>query len=163
MLNSLEFYKAGTEVKINCPYLIADLKDCTGTIMEGFSISRNGEMIHYYVINIPSTNDTVVLEPKYFIMKPEISTAQRIILLGLRNLGYEYIAKDKCGNIHAFIDYPIKCDKCRIISKNNKWNDATYLASSQTTDTMLNKYLGDLCNWEDEKPTSIDWLLNETE
>ena len=162
MLNSLEFYKAGTKVKINCPYLIADLKDCTGTIMESFSISRNDEMIHYYVINIPSTNDTVVLEPTYITVKPEISTAQRIILLGLRNLEYEYIAKDKCGNIHAFIDYPIKRDNYPIISKNNKWY-ATSLATTPRTETMLNKYLGDLCNWEDEEPTSINWLLNETE
>ena len=158
MINSLEFYKAGTEVKINCPYLIADLKDCTGTIMKSFSISRNDEMINYYIINIPSIKDTVVLESTYIIVKPEINTAQRIILLGLRNLGYEYIAKDKCGSIHAFIDCPIKSDNCPIISKNNKWN-----ATTPRTETMLNEYLSDLCNWEDEKPTSIAWLLNETE
>ena len=161
MINSLEFYKAGTEVKINCPYLITDLKDCTGTIMESFSISRNDEMINYYIINIPSIKDTVVLESTYIIVKPEINTAQRIILLGLRNLGYEYIAKDKCGSIHAFIDCPIKRDNYPIISKNNKWY-ATSLATTPRTETMLNKYLGDLCNWEDEEPTSIDWLLDET-
>ena len=49
MLNSLEFYKAGTEVKINCPYLIADMKDCTGTIMKSFSISRNDQMINLFI------------------------------------------------------------------------------------------------------------------
>lgn len=59
MLNSLEPYKAGTKVKINCPYLINDLKDCTGTIMKSFPISRNDEMINYYIINIPSIKDTV--------------------------------------------------------------------------------------------------------
>ena len=52
MLNSLEFYKAGMKVKINCPYLITDLKDCTGTIMESFSISRNDEMINYYTVSM---------------------------------------------------------------------------------------------------------------
>lgn len=130
--------------------------------MESFSISRNDEMINYYIIDIPSIKDTVVLESTYITLKSEISTAQRIILVGLRNLGYEYIAKDKCGNINAFIDCPIKCDNC-IISKNNKWDSAISLATTPRTETMLNKYLGDLCNWEDEEPTSIDWLLNETE
>ena len=59
---------------------------------------------------------------------------------------------------HTRIYYcPIKCDNCPIISKNNKWN-----ATTPRTETMLNEYLSDLCNWEDEKPTSIDWLLDET-
>lgn len=154
MVNSLGFYEVGTKVEINCPYLNDNLKDCIGTVVEYFSVPRDGEMIHYYIINIPSIKDTVVLESTYITVyitvKPEISTAQRIILLGLRNLGYEYIAKDKCGNIHALMNCPIKCD-------------ITSLATAPRTETMLNKYLGDLCNWEDEKPTSIDWLLDETE
>lgn len=115
MVNSLGFYEVGTKVEINCPYLNDNLKDCIGTVVEYFSVPRDDEMIHCYIIYIPKIKDNVIVNQKYLTAKPDINVEGNIILTGLYELGYRYIAMDEDYNISAFNYAPVK-------SINGKWD-----------------------------------------
>lgn len=93
MLNSLGFYEVNTKVKINCPYLNDNLKDCIGTVVEYFSVPRDDEMIHCYIIYIPKIKDNVIVNQKYLTAKPDINVEGNIILTGLYELGYRDILR----------------------------------------------------------------------
>lgn len=158
MLNSLGFYEVGTKVKINCPYLEDNLKDCLCTVIENIFISRNGEKIHYDIVDIPDINNNIVVEQKYLTAKPDINTEENIILTGLYNLGYRYIAMDENYDISAFNYAPSK-------SINDEWD--VYCVDRHnmkvTSVPMLNNYLSSLCKCEDKTATSIAWLLGKPE
>ena len=158
MLNSLEFYEVNTKVKINCPYLNDNLKDCTGTVVESYSTPRDGEMIHYYTIYIPKIKNNVVVEQKYLTAKPDINVEGNIILTGLYELGYRYIAMDEDYNISAFNYAPVK-------SINGKWDVCCVGRTNVKVSTapILNNYLLYLCSSSDDNPTSIAWLLDKPE
>ncbi len=158
MLNGLGFYEVDTKVKINCPYLNDNLKDCTGIVVEYSCIPRDGEMIHCYIIYIPKIKNDVVIEEKYLTAKPDINVEENVILTGLYELGYRYIAMDKDYSISAFNYAPAK-------SMNGKW-DVCCVGRPNVkvaTSSMLKEYLSYLCNSTDEEPTSIARLLDKTE
>lgn len=158
MLNSLGFYEVDTKVKINCPYLNDNLKDCTGTVVEYSCIPRDGEMIHCYIIYIPKIKNDVVIEEKYLTAKPDINVEENVILTGLYELGYRYIAMNKDFSISAFIYAPVK-------SINGEW--VVYCVDRPdvkiTTVPMFDNYLLHLCSSSDDNPTSIAWLLDKPE
>lgn len=159
MINGLGFYEVDTKVKINCPYLNDNLKDCIGTVVESFSVPRDGEMIHYYTIYIAKIKDNVVVEQKYLTAKPDINVEENIILTGLYELGYRYIAMDNDYSISAFNYAPDK-------STNGKWDVCCVgrlLDVKVATPSMLHKYLLYLCSSSDTNPTSIAWLLDKPE
>lgn len=158
MVNSLGFYEVGTKVEINCPYLNDNLKDCIGTVVEYFSVPRDGKMIHYYIIYIAKIKDSVVVEQKYLTVKPDINVEENVILTGLYELGYRYIVMNKYYNISAFNYAPVK-------SINGEWVVccSNELDVKITTVPMFDKYLLHLCSSSDTNPTSIAWLLDKPE
>lgn len=156
MINSLGFYEVDTKVEINCPYLNDNLKNCTGTVVEYFSVPRDGEMIHCYIIYIPKIKDNVVIEQKYLTAKSDINVEENVILTGLYELGYRYIAMNKDYSISAFNYAPAK-------SINGKWVVCCMkeLDVKIITVPMFDKYLLHLCSSSDTNPTSIAWLLDK--
>lgn len=66
-------------------------------------------------------------------------------LLRLNHLGYEFVAKDKDGRSYAFWDLP---EKHGAYWESNEAHQAARLTEDY-----------DMLDWEDDKPTSIAWLL----
>ena len=82
--------------------------------------------------------------------KPRITDEQKTVLEGLYLLGYRYLA---CDCIHnALMAYNTRPYKLEAI-----W----YGERHQIRVNNITKILENLCSWEDEKPTSIEWLLGK--
>jgi hypothetical protein len=85
--------------------------------------------------------------------EPKITDEQRTVLEGLSLLGYRYLACNKDNHLYAYSTHPWK-DKTY---RDDVWFSGTNSMYIRTiTDVISN-----LCSWEDEKPTSIEWLLGK--
>lgn len=80
-----------------------------------------------------------------------ITDEQRTVLEGLYLLGYRYLACDESNHLYAYNIRPWK-DK----------TDAIWFSDEYSTHIhAITNVMNNLCFWEDEKPTSIEWLLGK--
>lgn len=106
-------------------------------------------------VDEPTVRGTIVGDITNKSSKPILTAKQQTILTGLLTLGYKYIARDGDNDLFAY-DRPPYRDK-----------DYGCFWSSQYPRIDLNHInsarhvLDNLCSWEDEKPTSIEWLLGK--
>lgn len=102
-------------------------------------------------VDEPTVRGTIVGDMINKSSKSRITDEQKTVLEGLYLLGYRYLACDKDGAIYAFINCPEK------FSRN--WDDAIGYITIKVN--KYNDIMNGICSWEDEKPTSIAWLLGE--
>lgn len=99
----------------------------------------------------PTVRGTIVGDVVNKPSEPKITDEQRTVLEALHLLGYRYLACDKGNHLYAYSTRPWK-DKGNTI-----WYSYEYsMHIHKITDVISN-----LCSWEDEKPTSIEWLLDK--
>lgn len=102
------------------------------------------------VINEPIVKGTIVGDMAHKPSGSKITNEQRTVLEGLYLLGYRYLA---CNSIRdALVAYDTRPYKIETI-----W----YGEKHQINVNSITKVLNGLCSWEDEKPTSIEWLLGK--
>lgn len=88
--------------------------------------------------------------PNYLTKIPKITSKQRTVLEALHLLGYRYLACDCIHNaLKAYNTRPYKLEAI--------W----YSETPKIRVNSITKMLENLCSWEDEKPTSIEWLLGK--
>lgn len=98
----------------------------------------------------PTVRGTIVGDMANKSSEPKITDEQRTVLEGLYLLGYRYLA---CNCIHnVLMAYNTRPCKLEAI-----WYGEMY----QIRVNSITKMLDNLCSWEDEKPTSIEWLLGK--
>lgn len=98
----------------------------------------------------PTVRGTIVGDMANKSSEPKITDEQRTVLEGLYLLGYRYLA---CNCIHnVLMAYNTRPYKLEAI-----WYGEMY----QIRVNSITKMLDNLCSWEDEKPTSIEWLLGK--
>lgn len=83
---------------------------------------------------------------------PKITDEQRTVLEGLYLLGYRYLTCDAIRNT-------LVAHEMRPCKEEAIW----YSEKHQISVNNIIKVLNGLCSWEDEKPTSIEWLLGKTD
>lgn len=99
----------------------------------------------------PTVKGTIVGDMTNKSNESRITDEQRTVLEGLCLLGYRYLACDKGNYLYAYNTRPWK-DKTAAI-----WYSYEYsMHIHKITDVIIS-----LCSWEDEKPTSIEWLLGK--
>lgn len=98
----------------------------------------------------PTIKGTIVGDMVNKSCKPRITNEQRTVLEGLYLLGYRYLACDDIRD--ALVAYDTRPCKEEAI-----W----YGGIHQICVNSITKVLNNLCSWEDEKPTSIAWLLGK--
>lgn len=99
----------------------------------------------------PTVRGTIVGDVVNKPSEPKITDEQRTVLEGLYLLGYRYLACNESNHLYAYNIRPRK-DKTYAI-----WFSYEYSTHiHKITDVISN-----LCSWEDEKPTSIEWLLGK--
>lgn len=98
----------------------------------------------------PTVRGTIVGDMANKSSEPKITDEQRTILEGLYLLGYRYLACDDIRN--ALVAYETRPCKAEAI-----WYGGIHSISVNN----ITKVLSNLCSWEDEKPTSIEWLLGK--
>jgi|GEM_PF-678847 len=98
----------------------------------------------------PTVRGTIVGDMANKSSEPKITDEQRTILEGLYLLGYRYLACDDIRN--ALVAYETRPCKAEVI-----WYGGIHSISVNN----ITKVLSNLCSWEDEKPTSIEWLLGK--
>lgn len=89
------------------------------------------------------------------LLKPILTVEQQMVLMGLLILGYKYIARDKDNALFAYDRPP-----CRDKSSKGFWNGQYFMIDLNHINSTIH-VLDNLCSWEDEKPTSIEWLLGK--
>lgn len=98
----------------------------------------------------PTVRGTIIGDITNKSNKPKITDEQRTVLEGLYLLGYRYLAR---GGVHntlmAHSTLPCKLE--------TTW----YGEMPKIRVNSITKMLDNLCSWEDEKPTSIEWLLGK--
>lgn len=129
-------FKIGDRVKI---------VDFTGTII-GVKFEDNSIKYHVKI-----DNGRIYTWVSQSSLKLRITDTQRTVLEGLYLLGCRYLACDKNNYLYAYSTRPEK-DEINTMWDSYEWSIPIYA----TTDIMIN-----LCSWEDEKPTSIEWLLGK--
>lgn len=98
----------------------------------------------------PTVRGTIVGDMANKSSKPKITDEQRTVLEGLYLLGYRYLACDDVRNaLVAYDTHPCKAEAI--------WYGGIHSISVNN----ITKVLNNLCSWEDEKPTSIEWLLGK--
>lgn len=98
----------------------------------------------------PTVRGTIVGDVVNKPSEPKITDEQRTVLEALHLLGYRYLA---CNCIHnALKAYNTRPYKLEAI-----W----YSETPKIRVNSITKMLENLCSWEDEKPTSIEWLLGK--
>lgn len=105
----------------------------------------------------PTVKGTIVGDVINKPSEPKITDEQRTVLEGLYLLGYRYLACDKnlsiSDSLWVYTTIPYKNDL-------EKWD--SYDGNSLCVDNIISpNILNNLCSWEDEKPTSIEWLLGK--
>ncbi len=105
----------------------------------------------------PTVKGTIVGDITNKSSEPKITDEQRTVLEGLYLLGYRYLACDKnlsiSDSLWVYTTIPYKNDL-------EKWD--SYDGNSLCVDNIISpNILNNLCSWEDEKPTSIEWLLGK--
>lgn len=105
----------------------------------------------------PTVKGTIVGDVVNKPSEPKITDEQRTVLEGLYLLGYRYLACDKnlsiSDSLWVYTTIPYKNDL-------EKWD--SYDGNSLCVDNIISpNILNNLCSWEDEKPTSIEWLLGK--
>lgn len=105
----------------------------------------------------PTVRGTIIGDMTNKPSKPRITDKQRTVLEGLYLLGYRYLACDKnlsiSDSLWVYTTIPYKNDL-------EKWD--SYDGNSLCVDNIISpNILNNLCSWEDEKPTSIEWLLGK--
>lgn len=105
----------------------------------------------------PTIRGTIVGDITNKSNKPKITDEQRTVLEGLYLLGYRYLACDKnlsiSDSLWVYTTIPYKNDL-------EKWD--SHYGNSLCVDNIISpNILNNLCSWEDEKPTSIEWLLGK--
>lgn len=105
----------------------------------------------------PTVRGTIVGDMANKSSEPKITDEQRTVLEGLYLLGYRYLACDKnlsiSDSLWVYTTIPYKNDL-------EKWD--SYDGNSLCVDNIISpNILNNLCSWEDEKPTSIEWLLGK--
>lgn len=105
----------------------------------------------------PTVRGTIVGDMANKSSKPKITDEQKTILEGLYLLGYRYLACDKnlsiSDSLWVYTTIPYKNDL-------EKWD--SHDGNSLCVDNIISpNILNNLCSWEDEKPTSIEWLLGK--
>lgn len=98
----------------------------------------------------PTVRGTIVGDMANKSSKPKITDEQRTVLEGLYLLGYRYLACDDIRN--ALVAYETRPCKAEAI-----WYGGIHSISVNN----ITKVLNNLCSWEDEEPTSIEWLLGK--
>lgn len=108
-------------------------------------------------IDEPTVKGTIVGDMVNKSCKPKITDEQKTVLEGLYLLGYRYLACDKnvsiSDSLWVYTTIPYK-------NNFEKWDsyDGNYLC----VDNIISQnIINNLCSWEDEKPTSIAWLLGK--
>lgn len=145
-------FKVGDRVKIT---------DFTGTIVETklvdnsikYHVKIDQGRIYTWVFQSslePTVRGTIVGDMANKSSEPKITGGQRTILEGLYLLGYRYLACDDIRN--ALVAYETRPCKAEAI-----WYGGIHPISVNN----ITKVLSNLCSWEDEKPTSIEWLLGK--
>ena len=89
------------------------------------------------------------------LLKPILTVEQQTVLMGLLILGYKYIARDKDNALFAYDRPP-----CRGKGSKDFWNGQYFMIDLNHINSTIH-VLDNLCSWEDEKPTSIEWLLGK--
>jgi hypothetical protein len=98
----------------------------------------------------PTVRGTIVGDMTNKSNEPKITDEQRTVLEALHLLGYRYLACDCIHNaLKAYNTRPYKLEAI--------W----YSETSTIRVNSITKMLENLCSWEDEKPTSIEWLLGK--
>lgn len=98
----------------------------------------------------PTVKGTIIGDITNKSNEPKITDEQRTVLEGLYLLGYRYLA---CDSIHdTLMAYNTRPCKLEAI-----W----YGETPKIRVNSITKMLENLCSWEDEKPTSIEWLLGK--
>lgn len=103
----------------------------------------------------PTVRGTIVGDITNKSNKPKITDEQRTVLEGLYLLGYKYIARDKDNALFAYDRPP-----CRDKGSKGFWNSQYFMIDLNHINSTIH-VLDNLCSWEDEKPTSIEWLLGK--
>lgn len=129
--------------------------DLTGIIVNERKIEDNS--IEYLVRVEGNTGGSMYTWVSQSSLKSRITDEQKTILEGLYLLGYRYLACDKnfsiSDSLWVYTTIPYKNDL-------EKWDsyDGNYLCVDNIISPNI---LNNLCSWEDEKPTSIAWLLGK--
>lgn len=101
-------------------------------------------------VDKPTVRGTIVGDVVNKPSEPKITDEQRTVLEGLCLLGYRYLACDCIHNaLKAYNTRPYKLEAI--------W----YSETPKIRVNSITKMLENLCSWEDEKPTSIEWLLGK--
>lgn len=103
----------------------------------------------------PTVRGTIIGDITNKSNKPKITDEQRTVLEGLYLLGYKYIARDKDNALFAYDRSP-----CRDKGSKGFWNGQYFMIDLNHINSTIH-VLDNLCSWEDEKPTSIEWLLGK--
>lgn len=85
------------------------------------------------------------------ILKPSLTVEQQKVFMGLLALGYKYLACNNNGCLYAYNTYPHKNES------NNTWDHNDCAMRIRTLTNVIDNF----CSWEDEEPTSIEWLLGK--
>lgn len=128
--------------------------DLTGIIVNERKIEDNS--IEYLVRVEGNTGGSMYTWVSQSSLKSRITDEQKTILEGLYLLGYRYLACDINGEMWVYNLLPIK--------KSRTWRFDELEADKNLHLMFINNIsdiLNNLCSWEDEKPTSIEWLLGK--
>ena len=85
---------------------------------------------------------------------PELTQTEKEICVGLKHLGYRYLARDNDGILRVFSCLPTKDgieQEETLTWDNSFWGEAY--------GELYDDELFDFIKWEDNEPTSIDYLL----
>lgn len=151
-------FKVGDRVKIT---------DCRGTIvgtkLEDNSIKYHVKIdqgrIYTWVFQNSlehMVKGTIVGDVVNKPSEPKITDEQRTVLEGLYLLGYRYLACDESNHLYAYNIHPWK-DKTDAIWFSDEYSMHIHAIRIHAITNVMNN----LCFWEDEKPTSIEWLLGK--
>lgn len=127
--------------------------DLTGIIVNERKIEDNS--IEYLVRVEGNTGGSMYTWVSQSSLKSRITDEQKTILEGLYLLGYKYIARDKDNALFAYDRPP-----CRGKGSKCFWNGQYFMIDLNHINSTIH-VLDNLCSWEDEKPTSIEWLLGK--
>ena len=148
-------------VRINCPYFNDKINGKIGKIVSNgkYDGIKNDTFYTVKVTHEEKENSTIstiilLVYSKHLTKIPKITSKQRTVLEALRLLGYNYIACDMNNKSYAFKECPEKDFRTRIWKAENE--------ESKLPLNNVNYLMEGICSWDDEEPTSIYELLDNT-
>lgn len=150
--------------KINIEIEIDNNNELTATVTNGefkkiyvdtVKHKARFEIANGITLNVDRVVNTIELLTLSNKPKLNLTDEQRTVLEGLYLLGYKYIARDKDNALFAYDRPP-----CRDKGSKGFWNGQYFMIDLNHINSTIH-VLDNLCSWEDEKPTSIEWLLGK--